>query len=107
VTLVSEKELVEAKIVDPELCEVKKCIRLGWLTPDVVSAELKPYYAERGVQSVFTGVVRNDTMAIPMCLRNRVVKLAHKVTQCCRRSRQIVKMLLMTLVVNAKLRMQA
>jgi hypothetical protein len=47
--------------------------------PDMVSAELKPYYAERDVLSVFRSVIiRNDTVVIPMCLRDSVVKLAHE-----------------------------
>jgi hypothetical protein len=44
-----------------------------------VSADQKPYYAERDVLSVFRGVViRNDTVVILLGLRDHVVKLAHE-----------------------------
>lgn len=74
----SEKELVEAAVVDPELCEVKKCIRLGWLAPDMVSAELKPYYAERGVVGVHGCCSQWHDSHSYVSFRNRVVKLAHE-----------------------------
>ncbi len=41
-----------------------------------MSAEVKPYYSERDVLSVF--ILHNDAVVIPSDLRERVVTLAHE-----------------------------
>jgi len=44
-----------------------------------VSVQLKPYYKERDVLSVYKGcVLHNDAVVIPSVLRDRVVTLAHE-----------------------------
>ncbi len=79
VALLSEQEIAAATVTDLELCEVVTCIKQGWPKQDKVSAQIKPYYAERDVLSVYRGcVLRNDTVVIPVALRDRVVTLAHE-----------------------------